>query len=226
MAVRGRPRSFDRDAALAQAMSLFWAKGYEATQLADLMAAMKINPPSFYAAFGSKEQLFREAVELYLATRGAGSMKALAETAHARDAIQAMLLASADIALASPSRGGCLVSLGLVNCQSQNLPLREHMRALRRETVALIHQRLEQGVVDGELPAGLDVPRTATYYAMVMQGLSLQAQDGASAEELAGVVATAMSALDQDQASASKPAGRTGGSTKKQGAAARGRRRP
>jgi len=205
-------------------MSLFWEKGYEATQIADLIAAMKINPPSFYAAFGSKEQLFHEAVELYLATSGSGSMKALAEAAHARDAVKAMLLASADIALASPSSGGCLVSLGLVNCQPQNRPLRDHMRELRRKTVALIRERLAKGVVDGDLPAGLDVPRIATYFATVMQGLSLQAQDGASPEELAGIVETAMAALDQG--SASGPSGRIDGPAKRHGTSARVRRRP
>ncbi len=77
MATRGRPRSFDRDAALRRAIEVFWAKGYEGAQLVDLTAAMGINPPSFYAAFSSKEALFREALDRYLATDGAASMQAL-----------------------------------------------------------------------------------------------------------------------------------------------------
>lgn len=70
---RGRPRSFDRDAALARAMDVFWAKGYEAASLTELMVAMGLNPPSFYAAFGSKDALYRESVDLYLATVGAAA---------------------------------------------------------------------------------------------------------------------------------------------------------
>src|SRR5258708_38243130 len=62
---RGRPRSFDRDEALERAMDVFWRQGYQATSLSDLTAAMGINPPSLYAAFGDKEHLFLAAVERY-----------------------------------------------------------------------------------------------------------------------------------------------------------------
>ena len=71
MAARGRPRTFDREQALRSAMEVFWARGYDGTTLEDLQAAMGgIAPPSFYAAFGSKDELFREVVELYRATMG------------------------------------------------------------------------------------------------------------------------------------------------------------
>jgi AcrR family transcriptional regulator len=77
----GRPREFDRDEALKKAVELFWAQGYEGTTLADLQKAMGgITAPSFYAAFGSKEALFKEAVELYHRTQGAPVVKALTET--------------------------------------------------------------------------------------------------------------------------------------------------
>src|SRR5437879_12839329 len=62
---RGRPREFDREAALEQAIDVFWCHGYEATSVSDLTAAMNINPPSLYAAFGDKEKLFLAAVERY-----------------------------------------------------------------------------------------------------------------------------------------------------------------
>ncbi|HFZ2534605.1 TPA: TetR/AcrR family transcriptional regulator [Pseudomonas aeruginosa] len=196
---RGRPRSFDRDAALANAMHVFWAKGYEASQLTDLLAAMGITPPSFYAAFGSKDALYREAVDLYLATTGAGSMKVLAETPNVRAAVEAMLLTSLDTALASPSSGGCMISLGLFNCQEQNAPLRDHLRELRRSTTRLIRQRLERGIADGELAADTDAERLATYFSTIIQGLSLQAQDGAGRETLLGIVETAMAVIEAER---------------------------
>ncbi|MCD9032778.1 TetR/AcrR family transcriptional regulator [Luteimonas sp. Y-2-2-4F] len=204
---RGRPRRFDREVALQRAMEAFWANGYEATPLADLMAAIGINPPSFYAAFGSKEALYREAVDRYLATCGAGSMQALAGTGSARDAIEAMLRASLEIALASPSSGGCMVSLGLVNGQPRNAALREHMRGLRRDTARLIGERLERGVVEGELPAETDSGRLAAYFAAILQGISLQAQDGAGRDTLLGIVETAMTVLEPQRPSAGPAAG-------------------
>ncbi|AKC78178.1 TetR family transcriptional regulator [Xanthomonas arboricola] len=176
-------------------MKIFWAKGFEAAQLTELMAAMGINPPSFYAAFGSKDALYREAVDLYLSTVGAGSMRVLAETPGVRAAIEGMLLASLNTALASPSSGGCMVSLGLFNCQGQNALLRDHMRELRRSTVRLIRERLEHGIADGELPTDIDTKRLATYFATIIQGISLQAQDGAGREALLGLVETSMAAL-------------------------------
>src|SRR5919112_1807947 len=91
MAERGRPRAFDRSAALRRAMEVFWQCGYEGASLGDLTAAMGINRPSLYAAFGCKEALFREAVALYDAEEGAEADRALRECRTAREAIEAVL---------------------------------------------------------------------------------------------------------------------------------------
>lgn len=194
MAIRGRPRSFDRDVALRRAIEVFWAKGYEGAQLVDLTAAMGINPPSFYAAFGSKEALFREALDRYLAD-GAGSMQALDTGTTARDSILGMLTASAGIALASPGARGCMLILGLVNGLPENDGLRLHLAGLRRETTERIRRRLRRGVEDGDLPAGTDIDGLATFFGTVIQGLSLQARDGASREQLLAAANAAMKAL-------------------------------
>lgn len=85
-AKRGRPRSFDREAALEQALRLFWERGYEATSVADLTAAMGIRPPSLYAAFGDKSALFGEVVDRYREGHGAYATRALAEEPTARAA--------------------------------------------------------------------------------------------------------------------------------------------
>ncbi|MGK9231420.1 TetR/AcrR family transcriptional regulator [Inquilinus limosus] len=196
MATRGRPRSFDRDTALRRAIEVFWAKGYEGAQLVDLTAAMGINPPSFYAAFGSKEALFREALDLYLATDGAASMQALEAGATARESILGMLTASAEIALASPGARGCMLILGLVNGLPENEGLRHHLAALRGETTDRIRRRLQRGVAEGDLPPGTDVDGLATFFGTVMQGLSLQARDGASREALTAAATASVKALD------------------------------
>lgn len=177
-------------------MNLFWAKGYEGTQVSDLTAAMGINPPSFYAAFGSKEVIFREALDVYLATVAAETMGVLDTIPDAVAAVRAMLRASADTALASPSSEGCMISLGLLNHQPQNEPLRVHLRDLRRTTTERIRQRLERGVADGQLAADTNTARLATFFAMILQGLSVQARDGATSDDLAGLVASAMAILN------------------------------
>src|SRR5215475_10872604 len=121
MSRTGRPREFDRQKALQRAMELFWAQGYEGTTLEALQKAMGgITAPSFYAAFGSKEQLFREAIELYNETEGAPMRKALAEGKTARASMEGLLRAAA-IAFSQRDRPrGCLLAMGAVNCMQDN----------------------------------------------------------------------------------------------------------
>ena len=88
---RGRPLSFDRQAALDKAMHVFWERGYEAASVADLTAAMGITPPSLYTAFGDKEHLFLEAIEAYGKGPGGFGARALAEEPTARQAVQRLL---------------------------------------------------------------------------------------------------------------------------------------
>lgn len=195
MSTRGRPRTFDRDHALERVMQVFWAQGYEGTQLGDLTAAIGITPPSFYAAFGSKEAAFREAVDLYVSTAGAGPLRALAEPADARDSIRAMLKASVDVALSAPRSGGCLLILGVMNCHADTEPLRELLKNIRRRTAARIRERLKRGIAEGELPDDIDAASLARYYGAVMQAISMQARDGASRKELEALIAPAMAAL-------------------------------
>lgn len=195
MSTRGRPRSFDRAHALGRVMEVFWAQGYEGTQLGDLTAAIGITPPSFYAAFGSKEAAFREAVELYVTTAGAGTVRALGEHAGVREAIRAMLKASVDVALSAPQSGGCLLILGVMNCHADTEPLRELLKDMRKRHVARIRDRLKRGIAAGELPAGIDAASLARYYGAVLQAISMQARDGASRKELEALIAPAMAAL-------------------------------
>src|SRR5438309_11392407 len=92
---RGRPREFDREAALERAMQVFWRHGYEATSVSDLTRAMGINPPSLYAAFGDKEQLYLSAIERYEQGRREVVAQLLDEAPSARQAIERLLAAAA-----------------------------------------------------------------------------------------------------------------------------------
>ncbi|PHM46324.1 TetR family transcriptional regulator [Xenorhabdus mauleonii] len=194
MTLRGRPPRFNRDIALQQAMKLFWDKGYEGTQLVDLTATMGINPPSFYAAFGSKKKAFYAAVELYIKTVGTKVVDKLNEAGSVQENMRAMLENSVEIATSSHS-GGCLLILGIMNNLQENEEVYTYLKGVRKNTLALIRTRLEKGVADGEIPADIDVGKLALYFLGIMQAISLQARDGASKEELMDLIPPSMAAI-------------------------------
>jgi AcrR family transcriptional regulator len=196
MSSRGRPREFDRDAALRRAMKLFWERGYEGTSLGDLTEAMRISKPSLYAAFGCKEDLFREAVALYDATAGGETNRALREERTARQAVEAMLRGNAELSSTRGSPSGCMIVLAAALGSPESRHARDHVAALRRRGQELLHQRLEQAVVERDLPAGIDTARLAAFYTTVLHGLSIHARDGASRKALHAIVDTAMDAWD------------------------------
>lgn len=196
MAERGRPRNFDRAQALRKAMDVFWSKGYDGASLTDLTAAMGINSPSLYGAFGSKEGLFREAVELYRETEGGSARRALQDAPTAREAIQSMLLASAERFTASGTPSGCMIVLSApAGCVNQ-AGVGDFLGDNRRDMQNRILVRLNAGALHGELPAGADLKSLAAFYTTVLHGMSIQARDGASRKTLQAVARQAMCAWD------------------------------
>lgn len=191
MAERGRPRSFDRTDALRRAMMLFWKHGYEGTSMADLTAAMGITAPSLYAAFGCKEALFREVVEHYQANEGRFTGEALAADTSAREAIEAMLNGAA---VNLGATGGCLVVTAATKCGADNETVGSYLQENRVSRNDAIHRRLERALEEGELPPGTDTRGLATFYATLLQGMSIQARDGTSKKSLKAAVSAAMSA--------------------------------
>lgn len=197
MGKRGRPRAFDRDQALRAAMMVFWDKGFEGASLEELQSAMGgIGPPSFYAAFGSKEQLFFEAVDLYLQTVGGQPGRALESAMTARAGIEAMLREAVDVYCDPGTPRGCLFFLGAVNCTPANKSVQDRMRGYRARVPDLIRKRLERGVRDGDVPEHLDLEPLVSLYAALAHALPLRASDGASRPELLAGVAAAMAAWD------------------------------
>ncbi|AKT36871.1 TetR/AcrR family transcriptional regulator [Chondromyces crocatus] len=196
MAERGRPRSFDRAVALRQAMKVFWEQGYEGASLGDLTAAMGINRPSLYAAFGCKEALFREAIELYTRTDGSATVRALEEQPTARAAVEAVLRGSARGHASSERPSGCMVVLAANLGAPEHEGVRRYLTNCRRETVHKLCERLERGVAEGELPSDADVEGIAAFYGTVLNGMSIQARDGVPTELLDRSVDYAMAAWD------------------------------
>lgn len=194
---RGRPRAFDRTAALSQATHLFWRKGYEATSIADLTAAMGIGSPSLYAAFGSKEALYVEALGHYQKLYEGAVWDGFTTAETARGAVEALLLDSAAAltgAIADTPRG-CMATLSFVGCDSGS-DLSEGMRAARSVTLDRIEHRIRRAIDAGELSATLDVHALARFVQTMQSGMSILARDGATRPELEGAARIAMRGWD------------------------------
>ncbi len=179
---RGRPPSFDRDAALDRAMLLFWQHGFEGTSIAELTAAMGITPPSLYAAFGDKKALFREAVARYL-----GSPAQASDQASARDAAFALLRAAALRFTGEDTPAGCLIATAAASCSPAAADIQAELASVRRNTEAWLCDRIERdGVATTEAEA------LAAHVMAVVQGLSTLARDGASRDKLLRMIDVAM----------------------------------
>lgn len=187
---RGRPRSFDRATALDRALMAFWEHGYEATSVADLTRVMGIGTPSLYAAFGDKRTLFEEVVRVYTATYGAFGDRALAEEPTARAAVERTLREAAATYTDPAHPYGCLVAHAATNCGSPEVarPLRE----LRTAGIAALESRIRADLAAGRLPSGADAAALARHTAAMTQGMSQQARDGASREEMEALAEIAM----------------------------------
>ncbi len=189
---RGRPLSFDRDAALETAMHVFWERGYEAASIADLTSAMGITPPSLYTAFGDKEQLFLEAIERYALGYGSAGARALDEEPTARGAIERWLLEAANELTQPCHPKGCMVVMAATNCSAAAERVQDALLLRRTEAIADVGRRIQGGIDGGELPPDTDAKDLANFYATIYQGMSMQAKDGATHESLVATVRTAM----------------------------------
>ncbi|MGW0083495.1 TetR/AcrR family transcriptional regulator [Streptomyces sp. NPDC003393] len=187
---RGRPRSFDRATALEKALLAFWERGYEATSVSDLTRAMGIGAPSLYAAFGDKQALFAEVVHEYGERYGAFGDRALVEEPSARAAVERTLREAA-VEYTDPGRPlGCLIVHAATNCTTPEVE--ELLRERRNANIAAFESRIRADVTAGELPADTEAGVLARYVGALIQGMSQQARDGASREELQALAEIAM----------------------------------
>ena len=194
---RGRPRSFDRDVALESALNVFWKHGYEATSLCDLTAAMGINPPSLYAAFGDKEQLFMEAIDRYAERRRQALAPIYEQEPTARGAIERVLMRAVEELSQPGTPRGCMLVLSAINCADASAHIQSALAERRAASRARLKARIDRAVKEGELAADTDTAALADFYTAVLQGMSHRARDGASRKSLIATAQTALRAWPQ-----------------------------
>ncbi len=165
--------------------------------MADLQEAMGgLSPPSIYAAFGSKEELFKEAVELYRSKVAAPTGRALVEAPTAKEAIEGMLRGAVMAATEAGEPRGCLVVQGAITCSPSSEAVQEYLQEVRAEGLRAVTKRLKAGVAAGDLPKKADVNALAIFYTTLAHGIAIQARDGASRGSLMSAVDRAMAAWD------------------------------
>lgn len=191
----GRPREFDMDQVLDAAVQVFRERGYNATSIADLRAAMGLTAGSLYKAFKDKRAIFVAALDRYIASREAALARCLSQAHTGRERILATLRSYADTAHDAEGRRGCMVLGGLTDIDTFDPALARRFHQALARTERRFVEFIEQGIRDGSLPNHLDAPSTARYLLCVVEGLRVLGKRGARADEINAVVDRAMHAL-------------------------------
>ena len=191
---RGRPRRFDTDEALDAAMRLFWARGYEATSMSDLVEALGMNRASIYAAFGDKETLYLTVLERYGAQFGVLPFQALTTIDDPKEAIAKFLSLTAEH-LGDPRQPrGCLVTSAIIEgpVDSERVARTVAEGVARLETT--LYDLLRRAQAGGALPPDADPRALARYFVGVSQGMSVMAKLSPDASVLRDIARSAMAA--------------------------------
>jgi AcrR family transcriptional regulator len=191
---RGRPQTFDRAEALTQAMQLFWERGFEGTSFDELIAVMGISPSSFYNSFGSKERLYQEATETYLAVSGEWFLRELYADIDTRSAFHNVLLGMAREFTKEGLPSGCMISLAGTHLPPSLSSVRDMMARFRQLGQTSLATRIQRGIERGDVPPDTDAETLAAFYSAFSRGMAVLARDGASRDQLAAIVEIAMTA--------------------------------
>ena len=185
----GRPRGFDREAALDTAMRLFWRHGYEGVSFQQLTGALGVAAPSLYAAFGAKADLYREALDRYSALRGASDLSFMDEALPLREALRLLLHGTARGLVDPAGEIGCMLNTGMIASHPDHAELARELADRRASFRALLADKLMAWVHQPQ------ADRLSRFLVAVMQGMAIQARDGYSVVDLQDVGTEALRAV-------------------------------
>lgn len=191
---RGRPPAFERSEVLGKAAIEFWKLGYEGASIADLTAAMGITPQSLYTAFGSKAELYREAVGWYLTNIGEGDWTEIDDVI---ESFAHLLESQAETFTRPGYPPGCMISTAVLTAAVENIDVAAHMSRLREANVGRFVERLERGIAQGQLRPDVDTTALARFIGAIIQGMAVQARDGADTETLRDIARIAIAQVER-----------------------------
>ena len=191
MTTMGRPRQFDTEEALDKALDVFWRNGYDSTSISELTHAMGISPPSLYAAFGNKENLFRAALDRY-ADKRKDVWVELAKEPTARAMMRRLFDRVIEFYGDKDNPNYCMLVKGTMSSGDCGTVLAEHLSAKRAESEMMLVERFTKAKAAGELPDDIEPRDLAGYYMTVLDGMSVRAASGASSKQLRDVADLAM----------------------------------
>lgn len=194
----GRPLSFDRSMALNLAMEVFWRLGYEGASISILTSEMGITSPSLYAAFGDKQSLYVEALDRYMHRSGLDLQHLLDKCPTAHDAVELMLLSAAKQQTRPGHPRGCMLMGARISSPAES-SVDLSVIKLRKTVQKMIESRIGRGITDGDVAPGTVASDVAAFYVMVLQGMSVQARDGAGQKDLVKLANRALMAWPADE---------------------------
>lgn len=193
---RGRPRTFDADKALEQALHVFWKQGFQDASMHDLTAATGLSKPSLYAAFGDKEALYLKALDRYAGLLAERHAHVLHGEPDGERAVRQFMLSMAQMFADPALPGGCFVVNGTADCGGSTVPasVETALRTALQASEGMILERLQRAAIDGQLTNAADTATLAALFMSVIAGLAVMARAGAPHARLAAVVDAGMKA--------------------------------
>lgn len=196
MSPAGRPRSFDRDAALRKAMNVFWAKGFEGTTMVDLVEAIGVKAPSVYAAFGNKDEIFKESVTLYSSIIMEGPLKEL-DSPDIYSAVKNSLSHSIDLFTNPANPGSCLIMTAAINCAPESKAHEDELRQHRIIYKDMFEKRFKQAIKEGQIKPEANAKTLAEFILSLVEGMAIRVKDGANKQALIATRDIALAGLGQ-----------------------------
>ncbi|WP_413735852.1 TetR/AcrR family transcriptional regulator [Sodalis sp. RH21] len=189
----GRPKQFDRNDALDKALVLFWRHGYEATSMSDLVKGTGAKAPTLYTEFGNKEGLFRAAVERYTALFAQRGKCVLSDAGRpVAEVVEEYLRDAASMFTDTELPSGCFLTCTSAALSSSSDDVAHMLRARHHRQEQQLVDFLQRRQASGELPDRINAPALAKSLMCALHGMSVQAREGATREDLDGIIATWM----------------------------------
>ncbi|MFT0211577.1 TetR/AcrR family transcriptional regulator [Pseudomonas sp. F1_0610] len=191
---RGRPKRFDEQEALQKAMLLFWQNGYIATSISDLTQALGITAPSLYCSFGDKASLFNRCIDYYLTHEACPILPIMEKAKTAKVAFELLMYDSAKRLVQPDKPMGCMLITATMSGAHEIPEVQHNVQEKRKSYKQHLLQRLQLGIEQGDVAANAPIQAITDFYLTVINGLTVQACDGASLEELNHVIFNAIQA--------------------------------